>query len=86
MIADPAREHDRGSLGIDERIELGRRRHVALGDRAAHPDDPLEPVGHIRMPVEHEREVRERRGRDENNTRLDQLREEVGRVRVDGMR
>ena len=83
---DPAREHRRRGLGIDEGVELGGGRDVPLADRAAHPDDALEAVGHVRVPFEHERDVRERRGRDEHDARLDQLREEVGGVRVHRLR
>ena len=49
---DPSREDHGGRLGIDEGVELRRRRDVPLGDRAAHPDDalgtdtPLEPAPH----------------------------------------
>ena len=78
---DAAPEHGRRRLGIDERVELRRRRDVALADRASHPDDPLEPVADVGMALEHERDVRQRAGRDENDVGLDQLGQEVGRVR-----
>ena len=42
---DPAREDSGRRLRVDERVELRRRRDVSFGDRAAHPDDALEPVG-----------------------------------------
>ncbi len=83
---DPAREHRRGRLGIDEGIELRGRRDVSLRDRAAHPDDALEAIGHVRVPLEHEREVRERCSRDEHDARLDEPRQEVGGVRLHGPR
>ena len=46
---DAAGEHARGRLGIAPDVELGRRRDVALGDRAAHEDDPLEPLSDLGM-------------------------------------
>ena len=83
VTGTPLREDDRGGLGVDEGVELGGRRDVALGDRAAHPDDPLEPVLHVGVALEQLRDVRERPGRDEHDARLDQLGEEVDRIRVD---
>jgi len=79
---NPAPEHHGRGLRVDERVELGGRRDVALADRTAHPDDPLEPVAHVGVALEHQRDVRQRPGRDEHHAGLDQLGEEVRRVHL----
>ena len=40
---EAAREHAVGRLRIAPDVELRRRRHVPLADRAAHQDDPVDP-------------------------------------------
>ena len=49
---DPTAEDGGRRLWIDEGVELRGRRDVALGDRAAHPDDPLEALRYVRVPLE----------------------------------
>ena len=80
---DPAREHALRGLGVGPDVELGGRRDVALGDRAAHEDDPLEPVGCLGVAGEQQRDVRQRAGRDQRH----RLRRRVssGREEVDGV-
>ena len=56
-----------------------------LEEPALRLQEPLEAPAYIRyedvrVPVEHQRQVRERRGRDEDDSRLDQLGQEVGRI------
>ena len=71
-------------LGIGPDVELGRRRHVPLGDRAAHEHDPLDvlrPVG-----FEVQRDVRERADRHEHGARANPAGDEVDRRSVDGLR
>ncbi len=83
----PAREHALGRLGVGPDVELGRRRHVALGDRSAHHDDALEAVAAVR--VEQERDVRQRaRGHEGHGSlaRADALHEEADSVLRDGRR
>ena len=80
---DAAAEDLGGGLRVDERVELGGRGDVALGDRAAHPDDALEPLAHVRVAPQQERDVRQRPGRDEHDAGLDQLVEQVGGVHVE---
>jgi hypothetical protein len=63
----PALEHARGGFGVGPDVELGGRRDVALGDRAAHEDDPLQPLGGLGIPREEKRDVRERADRDERH-------------------
>ena len=75
---EPGVEDALRGLGIGPDVELGRRRHVALGDRAAHQHDPLP----ARMPRSSaQRDVRQRAGRDERTVSgVDVLGEEVDGV------
>ena len=43
VTRQPAREHVRGRLRVDEDVELGRRRDVAAAGRAAHQHDLADP-------------------------------------------
>ena len=49
-----------GRLRVDVDVELGRRRDVSLGDRAAHDHDALDVLRRLRVPGQEERDVRER--------------------------
>ena len=44
VTSSPAWKTRCGGLGVGPDVELGRRRHVPLGDRAAHQHDPLDVV------------------------------------------
>jgi len=52
-------------LGIAPDVELGRRREVSFGDRAAHEHDLLDSLGAVRFEVA--RDVRQRAGRHERH-------------------
>ncbi len=84
---DPAAEHRARRLRVDERVELGGRRHVALGDRAAHPDDALEPrrarPGGARAGARRSSAAPSGRA---TTSRLDQLGEEVDGVHAERLR
>jgi hypothetical protein len=83
---DAALEHARRSLGVAPDVELGGGRHVPLGNRAAHENDALGSC--VRMEREQKCHVRQRADRNERDGTLrapDLLREEVGRVRSDGL-
>ena len=80
---DPAAEDDRRGFGIDERVELGRRRDVPLRDRAAHPDDPLETTGHLGVSLDQLCHNRWEPGRGELSPRLEQAGEELDGIDVD---
>ena len=41
-------EDDLRGLRVGPDVELGGRRHVPLGDRASHQDDPVDPRGAVR--------------------------------------
>ncbi len=71
---DPASEHRRRSLRVDERVELRCRRDVALRDRAAHPHDAVD----VHAALDEAGDVRQRSRRHEHDAGL----EPVGRVDV----
>ena len=56
-----------GRLGIGPDVELGRRRDVALADRAAHQHDPLDPRRASGCRARKQADVRQRAGRDERD-------------------
>ena len=71
---EPAREHPVRRLGVGPDVELGRRRGVALADRAAHQHDALELGRQLRVAGQEQRHVGERSGRDERDGRRCSLR------------
>ena len=81
---EAAVEHPRGGLGIGPDVELGGRRPVALGDRPAHEHDALDPLDHLRVQGQQERDVGERTHRHERD-RLGRGGEPLGHE-VDGVR
>ena len=78
---DAAGEHGGRRLRVDVGVELGRRRDVAEGDRAAHPDD----LARLRAAGEGGRDVGQRPGGDEDRVRRQLVEDQPdGTARVDG--
>ena len=86
VIGIPLAKTIAAASGSTKALNSAAGRDVPLADRSAHPDDALDPLGHVWVALEQKRDVRERSRRDEHDARLDELREEVGGVRVDGLR
>ena len=78
-----APEHAPRSLRVDVDVELGRRRHVPFGDRAAHDHDALEGRRLLRVTGQKEGDVGQWADRDERDRPLGA--EDVLGQEVDGV-
>ena len=79
----PAAHDDAGGLGIDPDVVLGGRRHVAFtARRAAHDHAASDFRGDLRLFRQRQRNIRERRQRDDDDSgiRLDRFDDGVHRV------